>query len=116
MLILLEERRDMVEQRAVRDVKREQWKTVLREQKESGLSAAAFCRERGVSNQSFGYWKKRLAKPAPGAARFRELVVASGKSGDQFYEVVLGSVTIRVPSGFDDEDLRRLLSLVSGSC
>jgi hypothetical protein len=47
------------------------------------------------------------------AARFVEVVAASGAGGGEEFEVTLvGGIRVRVPSGFDGEDLRRLLSVL----
>jgi hypothetical protein len=35
---------------------------LLEEQAESGLSVAAFCRKKGLSNSTFYYWQKTLGK------------------------------------------------------
>ena len=36
------------------------WKALIKQQKQSGLSAAAFCREQGVLAKSFYHWRNRL--------------------------------------------------------
>ena len=41
--------------------KRTHWQAAVAQQELSGLSAAAFCREQGLSYQSFISWRKRLA-------------------------------------------------------
>ena len=43
---------------------RERWRGWLSEQKESGQSIVAFCRERGLREWQFHEWKKRL-RPQP---------------------------------------------------
>jgi transposase-like protein len=40
--------------------KRTEWERIIREQVESGQSGAAYCRERGVSDKLFSYWKRKL--------------------------------------------------------
>lgn len=37
------------------------WFALVTEAEESGLSAAQFCRERGLSAESFYMWRKRLS-------------------------------------------------------
>ena len=39
------------------------WRGVIREQRASGLSVSAFCRERGVASCSFYSWRRRIEKP-----------------------------------------------------
>ena len=37
-----------------------EWQALIEQQKQSGLSAAAFCREQGVLAKSFYRWRSRL--------------------------------------------------------
>ena len=39
---------------------REQWQAWIDEQKASGLSEAAFCEQKGISQKRLGHWKRRL--------------------------------------------------------
>ena len=43
-----------------KEEQRERWRGLLAEQKKSGQSVAAFCRERGLRDGQFYDWKKRL--------------------------------------------------------
>ena len=49
------------------------WRSLIAEQKESGQSAAAFCRTRGLREALFYYWKKQL--PEVGRSQFVEVKV-----------------------------------------
>ena len=51
---------------------------LVKEQKDRGMSATVFCRERGIGYQNFLRWKKTMA-PArtPGSPAFVELAVES---------------------------------------
>ncbi len=40
----------------------EYWRALIGEQGQSGLPVARFCKERGISEQSFYVWRKRLRK------------------------------------------------------
>ena len=42
-------------------MKIEGWKKQIAEQGSSGLSVSRFCRERGISESSFGYWRKKIS-------------------------------------------------------
>ena len=54
--------------------KQVKWRNLIAEQKESGQSAAAFCRTRGVREALFYYWKKQLQEVA--TSQFVEVQVA----------------------------------------
>lgn len=68
------------------------WAKTITEQEESGLSVAAFCREKGVCAGSFYHWRRRLrtanepvrfalveTKPAEECAAPLELIFTSGE-------------------------------------
>lgn len=38
------------------------WAKLVREQGSSGQSAASFCRERGISESAFSYWRQKLRR------------------------------------------------------
>ena len=47
---------------------KEEWKRTIGEQGASGFSVSRFCRERGISDSGFGYWRKKLKDEGePGA-------------------------------------------------
>ncbi|MEH6501451.1 MAG: IS66 family insertion sequence element accessory protein TnpB [Pseudoalteromonas distincta] len=39
----------------------EQWQALVNQQRDSGLSATQFCKERSIGYASFCHWRKRLA-------------------------------------------------------
>jgi len=52
----------------VPETRRKCWNKLIAEQQTSRLSVVAFCRERGISEPSFYYWRKRLREN--GTVRF----------------------------------------------
>ncbi len=46
-----------------RSAKAEYWQQLLNEQAESGLTARAYCIQKGLDVQSFYQWKRRLLQP-----------------------------------------------------
>jgi transposase len=107
--------------------------------KESGLTAKEFAAEVGVKASGLYYWRRQLsaaepegsdgryetaeqsvrsqptpcAKPGKRSAtplpRFVELPMASVTSAPAMLELLLGDVRVRVPSGFDEETLTRVV-------
>jgi transposase-like protein len=94
------------------------WRGLVSEQKRSGQSVAAFCRERGVSAPQFFAWKKRLSQA--GAEQFVAVqVVEAGEPSDpptvhsRAIEVRLGGGrSAVVEPGFDADHLRALLAVL----
>jgi len=48
---------------------RAQWREILTQFEASRLSAAAFCKQQGISYGSFMRWRQRMDSPAPDTAQ-----------------------------------------------
>ena len=105
------------------------WRARIAEQRESGLSVRRFCSREKISEASFHTWKRERglrdrerseASEATGAGddtggdpMFVPLRVAPSQPSLANLELLHRSGhTIRVPAGFDDEALRRLLAVL----
>lgn len=97
--------------------KREQWRAILAEQAGSGQSAAAFCRERGIPQWKFQYWKKQLAaKSHPTAVPVFQEVQVAPESASAWAELVFpNGLVLRIPDGFDEERLRRAIETIGSA-
>jgi len=99
--------------------KRVKWRSLIAEQKESGQSAAAFCRARGVREALFYYWKKQLQEVA--RSQFVEVQVAKPDLSQRHSGAALGSpIEVRLCNGrslmvapeFNAGHLRALLAVL----
>ena len=99
--------------------KQVKWGSLIAEQKESGQSAAAFCRARGVREALFYYWKKQLQEVAQ--RQFVEVQVAKPDLSQRDSGVALGStIEVRLGNGrslmvapeFSAAHLRALLAVL----
>lgn len=75
-----------------------QWQALFTEQAASGLSVAAFCRDRGINPSYFGIRRKQLAPtvPAPDSAFIPVALTGSGQAPG--VDIVLGeALRVRVP-------------------
>ena len=98
--------------------KQVKWRSLIAEQKESGQSAAAFCRTRGVREALFYYWKKQLQEAT---RQFVEVQVAKPDLSQRHSRVALGStIEMRLSNGrslmvapeFNASHLRALLAVL----
>ena len=99
----------------------EHWRGVVTEQKNSGLSVAAFCRERSLKMAQVLRWRRHFAAKDAGTgdgtggmAGFVELVrqdaTAASPSG---ISIQVGDrISIRLARGFDPATLKAVLSAV----
>jgi hypothetical protein len=99
---------------------RGRWRGLISEQRASGQSVAAFCRERGLCAPQFYYWGKRLSQAAE--TNFVEAVIVEQQPA--VASVVCAGIELRlcggysllVQPGFDACHLRALLAVLeSGS-
>jgi transposase-like protein len=99
--------------------KQVKWRNLIAEQKESGQSAAAFCRTRGVQEALFYYWKKQLQEVAQ--RQFVEVQVAKPDLSQKHSGAALGmTIEVRLGNGrslmvapeFNAGHLRALLAVL----
>jgi len=108
----------MVKQQRLTDA---QWRKVIAEQRDSGLSVEAFCRAQGLASSTFFARRQRLRE----ADRPKFVEVTAEPANDQTavsahesdavpLELVLrGGVVVRVRPGFDAALLRRIVEALS---
>ena len=92
--------------------RQKKWLELIRQQEQSKLPVSAFCRDRGISEQSFYGWRKRLFAAKP--VRFA-LVDASAAGANQPspVELILASGDrLRIAPGADAVTLRTVLSVL----
>jgi hypothetical protein len=93
----------------VRETRRTDWSRLIAEQEASGQSLRAFCEERGIKQNSFCRWRKRLRENQP--VRFavlepREEITARTAG----LELILASGDrLRIVNGVDGATLRLVL-------
>lgn len=101
---------------------RQFWEMAIETHRESGLSVAAFCKNEGITEAAFYYWRKKLRQNSCGSAgqdtpAFIEVKVPD-RSGLSLELLLTSGNTLRIAPGFDDQSLRDVLSVLrqSGLC
>ena len=80
----------------------------------SGESLAVFCRRHGVATARVARWSARLEGVAPVQFHPVRLRADEGNPSRSGFEVELrDGTTVRVPPGFESDDLRRILAAVA---
>jgi transposase len=106
-------------------VSREEWAKRVERWKDSGLTAKEFASELGVNPRSLVFWKWQLGKavakapkasPVPATSRstaMLPLVELSPAPTSSHFELELaGGRRLAIPSTFDADALRRLISVL----
>ena len=92
------------------------WRTVIKKQATSGLSAAAFCREHDISIHQFRWWKRRFKKDNPQSKEsgFFQLVPFSISQHSGIRIRLKNGVAIEVEQGFNPHTLRGVIDAICG--
>lgn len=94
--------------------RRENWRGVVEQWRQSGQKKAVFCRERGLALWQFHYWCQRQGGEGAAAGGVFARVRSVGASG---LRLRLGSgLELEVEPGFDEATLRRLLRALGAAC
>ncbi len=88
----------------------EQWASWLVEQRGSGKSIALFCQKKGVSENSFYCWRRKLDEGSEQGGPSNPFVALSVVGGEQVQIDMPCGATIRVPS--DESLIRQVLSIL----
>lgn len=92
---------------------RETWAARVRLWKRSGLTAAEFAEREGLNAGTLTWWSSQLGRSALSRPPVVEVVMASRADAARSLEVVLASgLRVRVPIGFDEATLGRLLTVL----
>jgi hypothetical protein len=103
----------------IQPTKQEKWQSLFSEQEQSGESAAAFCRSRGLREALFYYWKKRLRGAA--VPQFVEVRPRKGKREEaEAFQTLGTTIEVRLRNGrslvvgpeFSASHLRAVLAVV----
>jgi transposase-like protein len=91
------------------------WGILIAEQEAGGQKVRAFCRERGIGEVSFYYWRKRLRKSDMVRFALLETTPAGTDSVASALELVLASgERLRIGGQVDADTLRMVLEVVRG--
>ena len=92
------------------------WRAQIEAQEGSGRSVARFCKDQGLTEQAFYFWRKRLRNQQP--VRFALLeteVVGQQPATEVDLELVLATgERLRIGAGVETATLRRVLEALRG--
>jgi len=90
------------------------WSDLLAKQKVSGQSAVAWCRNEGVSYNSFAGWRTRLNREAKESGGWVSVKEARPVVG--LLTLRVGAAEIDLSPGFDPRLLREIVAALSLQC
>ena len=97
------------------------WQGLVSEQAQSGMSAAAFCKEKQLNLHGFYFWRRRFKTESTlkVTGAFLELVPSASKIRESGVRICLGErLSIELDRGFDPLTLRNAIDALcgKGSC
>lgn len=95
-----------------RNGRSEEWRERIAKQKRSGKTIAQFCKEQGLTEQSFYGWRKRLGKAEPVSfALVDTSAMRQPATTEPVLELVLATgERLRICAGVDTTELRRVVA------
>lgn len=90
----------------------EEWRTIIAKWERSGQSKSEFAKTVGVKASTLGWWRWHL-RSKPEVPSFVDVIVAEEvpeRCPD--FGLTVGNIGVRVPLGFDAQELRRLLGVL----
>ena len=97
------------------------WQKLVQEQAESGINAAAFCKDHQINPQRFYFWRRRFKSESDvtkGTDAFLELVPSSKLQGSGLRIRLDERLSIELEPNFDPCTLRNAIDALcrKGSC
>lgn len=95
------------------------WRALIGEQEASGLTVREFAEARGVAPSTLFWWRSKLRRGhrADDAQLVPvEVVDAAADQSTAIELVIHDGILLRLPRGFDEADLRRVLAAVGKPC
>jgi len=92
--------------------RQKRWAELIRQHGHGKLSVSAFCREHGVSNQSFYNWRKRLSGSEPVRFALVEANASAMKDNPPFELILISGDRLRIAPGADAATLRTVLNVL----
>jgi transposase-like protein len=99
----------------------EEWRQIVDQQRASGLTVAAYCRDWGITEGSFYTWKRRLRatprarskrSPTPAFVEMKPLKTSTAETIEVF---LAGDRRLLVRRGFDHDLLIDLIHTLEGA-
>lgn len=90
----------------------EYWRDLIQQQAARGQSVHAFCAARGLTEQSFYYWRKRLNTKVPVSFALVRTAAESERAVTEMVLEVGASRCLRIPEGVDAATLRTVLMVL----
>jgi hypothetical protein len=90
----------------------EKWRALIAAQEKSGLGVREFAEGRGLAPATMYWWRCRLRERTTSLVPVAVVdhdVVARRPTTKAAFELAVGELTLRIPPGFDEGDLRRLV-------
>lgn len=90
-----------------------EWATLVAQQSQSGQTIATFCKNQGLVQATFIYWRQKLTKQASAPAGFVPVVPGPASLKDGLLLRGRHGVEIEVPRNTPLDTIRQLISALS---
>ncbi len=89
---------------------KEEWRERFEQHRRSGLNIAAWCKEQGIRENQYHYWRRRVSAKKANLPAGKFVRVAGGVEG---MELLVGDkLRVKIPAEFDSDTLKKLLEVL----
>jgi transposase-like protein len=92
--------------------RRRQMQALVAQWERSGEPVGEFARRQGITPSTFGWWRRELRRLAGSSKPVQLVEISRGEAANGFDLRLPNGVIVRVPVGFDEAALRRLLGVL----
>jgi hypothetical protein len=96
--------------------KQAQWKKRIAAYETSGQSGASWCKEQGVSECQFWYWKKKFQKKAAFPEETTWVPVVLEEKSASPLMIRIGQAEVEVKAGYDEKLLQQVVRTLVSLC
>ena len=96
--------------------KQKQWKKRIADYEASGQSGVSWCKEHGVSECQFWYWKKKFQKETAATEEATWVPVVLGEEASSSLTIRVGTVEVEVKAGYEEKLLQQVIRTLVSLC
>jgi putative transposase len=91
------------------DYRLQQWRRIIRQCRESGLSNRNYCKQNGISEKTFYYWLRKLRSAAAEVGSPQIVRLDETQAADDMIRIQFRSASLILPEGTDADAVAAVL-------
>lgn len=93
--------------------RRQHWESIINKCEHSGQTIVCFCKERGIAQHKYHYWKKKLTNEQLPTAGFKELIAPPREGSGLWFDFGNGAKLV-IDNDFNQDTFKKLMGVLGG--